>query len=283
MKNSESLFSMTRFLTLCRKELKEDGRKNLLRVLLIFATGTVVFLWFGYIYYGKDYPEGRVPYWAPYHADPVWQDELACAVIGLLLFGAVSASLMMEHMTAKTNRTATLMTPATSLEKYLVRWLIFVVGFAVIYLIAFHLADLIRYVVYHLARPEVKQIAPISLSRLVDSETYHRGLFDNMYELRLGIAFYAAFQSFFVLGSVVWPKNAVIKSAAALTLLVLVYVFVGWFTSESLLSPVLYESPDWLTEKLSVNIFTALLVVVALFNWTLAYFRFKESEIIERW
>lgn len=73
--------------------------------------------------------------------DPIWQFELMIFVWAAAIMGLLSASFIMEKMKSKTNRIATLMTPATTLEKFLSRWLVFTFGYLVAFLIAFELAD----------------------------------------------------------------------------------------------------------------------------------------------
>ena len=90
-------------------------------------------------------------------------------------------------------------------------------------------------------------------------------------------------QSLFVLGSSIWPKNSFLKTFASGTIIGMVYFAVGALVSKVLLESGRYYSGGVLESKET----TLWIVIVAgiffaLVNWVLAYFRFKESEIINR-
>ncbi len=82
---------------------------------------------------------------------------------------------------------------------------------------------------------------------------------------------------FFLLGSIIWPKNSFIKTLIAFVLFVFLYywVVVGFshFTENSALA------------NLNSFIFKwghVLFPVLTIINWVLTYFRLKESEVIHR-
>ena len=80
-----------------------------------------------------------------------------------------------------------------------------------------------------------------------------------------------------------WPKNSFLKTFASGTIIGMVYFAVGALVSKVLLESGRYYSGGVLESKET----TLWIVIVAgiffaLVNWVLAYFRFKESEIINR-
>ena len=94
------------------------------------------------------------------------------------------------------------------------------------------------------------------------------------------IALYFFCQSSFVLGSTIWPKNAFLKTFVAGAIIFITYVlFILWMNDLFDIGTTLDRSLDkervWITLAIVFSI-------CALFNWTLAYFRLKESEIINR-
>ena len=90
-------------------------------------------------------------------------------------------------------------------------------------------------------------------------------------------------QSLFVLGSSIWPKNSFLKTFAAGTVIVMVYFLVGILMSKILLENGQYYSGGIFESKDTIWwIIIVAGIFFALVNWTLAYFRFKESEIINR-
>ncbi|EEO58956.1 hypothetical protein BSCG_05885 [Bacteroides sp. 2_2_4] len=264
---------MPRFMNLCRKEMVENWKSNVLRMVLMYGVMAVVMVWNGYFRYRGTYN---------YQEDPAWIFLLVTFIWALWGFGCLSASFTMEKMKTKTSRTSMLMIPATPFEKFFSRWFVFTVVYLVVFLICYKLADYTRFTIYSLAYPEKDFIAPVDLSHLVGDEKYYtlcrRGL-----EFGALISGYFFVQSLFVLGSSIWPKNSFLKTFASGTIIGMVYFAVGALVSKVLLESGRYYSGGVLESKET----TLWIVIVAgiffaLVNWVLAYFRFKESEIINR-
>ena len=267
----DTFFSMPRFVNLCRKELVESWRSNLLRIGLMYGVMTVVLLWVGYLEYHNKTSLVR--------DDSVHSFTPVFFMWSLWAFGCLSASFTMEKMKSKTNRIYTLMTPATPFEKYFSRWLVFTVVFLVLFLISFWLADQTRVLVYTLTYPDLKGIAATPFSYFVGDNTNHYTLCRTADQFGLIIALYFFTQSGFVLGSTIWPKNAFLKTFVAGAIVLIVYVlFIMWMNK---LFHVGTRSYIWIGEPVFTTL-TLIVSVATLFNWTLAYFRFKESEIINR-
>ena len=272
MKNS--FFCPSRFGMLCRKEIVENWRALLLRVLLMYGVFALLLLWNGYaeyIYLDLDY------YQAKYKEDPAWNFVYLVAYWSLFGFGAIAASLTMEKMRDKTGRISVLMLPATSFEKFFSRWLISTVGYLVAFFLVFELADFTRVAVFSLARPDLSEL--IEPARFWSTEFMWRG--DEYIRWYL-MALYFFVQSLFVLGGTVWPKNSFLKTFAAVMLIVFIY-----FALSAMLIDALGKMGGnyrFIFRAMfpEQTVFLAFFAVFALVNWTLAYFRFKESEIIQR-
>ncbi len=261
---------------LCRKEIVENWRALLLRVLLMYGVIALLLLWNGYaeyVYLDLD------SYQAIYEEDPAWSFVYVVAFWSLFGFGAIAASLTMEKMRDKEGRFSVLMLPATSFEKFFSRWLISTVGYLVAFFLVFELADFTRVAVFSLVRPDLSElIEPIKLwdMGLMKEPEYARWYLITMY-------FFV--QSLFVLGSAVWPKNSFLKTFAAVMLIVFVYFLLSATLVNSLGKmggnyPFIFRS--MFAERTLCPILSAFFAVFALVNWTLAYFRFRESEIIQR-
>lgn len=79
----DTFFSQTRFVNLCRKEMVENWKSNLLRVALMYGAMAVIMLWSGYLSYravGQD-------------TDSTWEFNLVIFMWGLCVFGCLSASV----------------------------------------------------------------------------------------------------------------------------------------------------------------------------------------------
>ena len=267
----DTFFSMPRFVNLCCKDMVENWRSNVLRIALMYGVMVVVLLWGGYLEYR--YKDTLVD------DNNLWRLSLVLFMWCLWGFGCLSASFTMEKMKTKTSRLSVLMTPATPFEKYFSRWLIFTFVFLVVFLIAFRLADYTRVLVYTLTYPNLEEIAALSLSHFVGDNTGYYTLCRTANEFVTVIALYFFTQSCFVLGSSIWPRSAFLKTFVAGALIVTVYVLLVVSMFE------LFEKgnfPSWLTNELVFTLLSIACLVFTLFNWALAYFRFKESEIINR-
>lgn len=276
----DTFFSASRFVSLCRKEMVESWKANVLRMVMMYGILAIAFVWNGYFQYvNPTYVLNRED-----PVDPIWVFELIAFGWAIVIMGLLSASFLMERMKTKTNRIATLMIPATMFEKFFSRWLIFTFGFLIAFLIAFKLADWTRVLVYMVSYPELKEIiASVPLSEIVGHGNWT--IFSDGETFLLGVSIYFFAQSLFVLGSSIWPKNAFVKTLSAIIVIAIVYVSVG-----AILVKVLMEASGRsggvngsISDETITLISTIAFFTLALFNWVVAYFRFKESEIINRW
>ena len=86
-------------------------------------------------------------------------------------------------------------------------------------------------------------------------------------------------QSFFLLGSVVWLKNALVKTLGAMFLIWLSYMFVTIGYATLIVDEANHYEKNFDLEMVS----TVLGMGITLFNYLLTYMRFREAEIINRW
>ena len=189
----------------------------------------------------------------------------------------------MDKMATREKRIAYLMLPATSFEKYLSRLLYSLVVYTAAFFVAFGLADLTGSVVGAVFNPGTSLgSATTGLFDFLGTRPYDGsgpGLFTDL------AIFYLFFHSCFILGGNIWYKHPFPKTIAALLLMLIVYVKVvswsaQWFTGNPNLSYSIREgSPEFGNYMYGLNI---VLVVITLFNWTLAYYRFKEAEVVNR-
>lgn len=276
----DTFFSAPRFVNLCRKEMVESWKANLLRFVMMYGIMAIAFVWNGYFQYNN--PERLLRRGVT--QDPIWNFELIIFLWAIIIMGMLSASFIMERMKTKTNRIAMLMVPATMFEKFLSRWLVFTFGFLIVFLIAFKLADWTRVAVYMISYPELKDlIASTPLSYLVGKEQYWTA-FQSSGGFMLGLSAYFFVQSLFVLGSSIWPKNSYVKTFSAIVVIAIIYIAIG-----ATLGKILFETRgvrgvnQTVSDEAMVLWSTIIFFGMAIFNWVVAYFRFKESEIINRW
>lgn len=261
----DTFFSMPRFVNLCRKDMVESWRTNLLRVLLLYGVMTVVILWMGYF----EYRETSI---GMDKEDPMWNFTFVFLLWSLLGFGCLSASFTMEKMKSKTGRLSMLMIPATSFEKYFSRWLLSTVIFFAVFLIAFLLADYTRVLIYSLAYPELEKISAFPLFGGEESDS----------TIKVIVAFIIFAQSCFVLGSTIWPKNAFLKTFVAGAIIAIVYSLLAAWMGDLFYDEKTRSIARDLGRDTKFAYGSIILYAFTLFNWVFGYFRFKESEIINR-
>lgn len=276
----DTFFSLPRFMNLCRKEMVENWKTYTLRSVMIFGVLAVIFLlflWKGYYQYEQieKFSKGGL--------DPAWKLEARIFIGGLIIWGCISASFAMERMKSKTSRTVVLMTPATMFEKFFSRWLVATCGFIVVYLIAFRLADWTRVLVYMLRYPDLDSIAQFPIWQFCCNTGSFYEASVGSGKMLLFISGYLAAQSFFVLGSVIWPRNSLVKTFAAGICISIVYALILAVLTKAFLPDNFNIARPDVTVETMRTLVTIGFSLFALFNWVLAYFRFKESEIINRW
>jgi hypothetical protein len=276
----DTLFSTRRFLPLMKKELMENWKQNAMRFALMYGALAILFVWQGYSEYrytsfhnGKNIVEWEMGYY-----------EVATFAFMMFVMGALSASFIMSPMKRKAGRINMLTLPATPFEKYIVRWLIYTVGFFVLYVIAYNLADLTRVIVYRVAYPDNEAIALADFFNHLVRESAHQPLGDTLVNdsdhLWLIGSAYLFVHSLFTLGSSLWPKNSFLRTFVTVLILIVAYtlVFLGladWLITGHANIDISIETALWTSVSIHV--------LLALFFWTLAYYRYKESEIINRW
>lgn len=271
----DTFFSLPRFIDLCRKEMIEGWKSNLMRVVLMYGIMVIAFVWNGYLSYDS-YSQHL------WKVDPTWNSLRWFFIWGLFVFGSLSASFTMERMKTKTGRTAVLMTPATMFEKFFSRWLIFTISFLIVFLIAFKLADYTRVFYFSLRFPKIDLIHPMSLSYLF-AEGSPFAIVPKCEYFWLRFCGFLFVQSCFILGSSIWPKNAFLKTFVALVLVFVVYgLVISGLVKLWFIDGYNYSNMTNFSEDAGLHLIISFCSIFALFNWVLAYFRFKESEIIHR-
>lgn len=275
MKMKDTFFSFPRFANYFKKVLVEDRKRLLQRIITVFGLLVV----FGAIISDscyQHYMEALKIGIVRSEIDPAIDGLMPLFVFGLFIGCALSASFIMEPMSSKTSRIYALMLPATSFEKYFVRWFIYTIGYLVVYYLLFLLVDVMRVCVFSVVYPEIDIITFLNpYAEIV-------ALRDDA-PLGFIVSLYLLLQSIFVLGSSLWPKYAFLKTFTAYTILGMAFsaFFAGLMN--------LFDRPgnSYIMPELSDDtlflIATCGVMMVTLFFWWLAYKRFKEMEVVNRW
>lgn len=267
----DTFFSFSRFGKLLYKEISENWKLYVLRALMMYGVLAIVLIWAGYSEY-KSY-------------NPLFSfDDLNVRVTTLVTwmwawwgFICLGTSFAFESMKSKTRRITNLMVPATTFEKYFLRWMIYVLILPLLIYFSMVLADYTRVFVCSMIYSEIPSIETTQFKYFVDQGDGGYSLCHNWSQGILLILLNLYIQSLFLLGSIFWSKNAFIKTLISLVVIGFVYYWSG------VVAVHVFKDCDII--NLNSFIFKwghILFPILTIINWVLTYFRLKESEVIHR-
>ena len=274
-------FDIKRFSLVMGKDFQENWKRYGLQFLTMFGIiAVILFLLSGSIYKNISQIQG---YWIDVNVSLL---ILTCPLF--FGFGVMFASTLMEPMRSKTKRTAYLMNPASNFEKYLSRWLIVTVVYIIAFFVALWFADLLRVAFFSVRYPEI-DVNMLNFGKLIGTD----GVFPDNYLFCMCIILFLFCHSLCVLGSTFWEKNSFIKTFAALIVIVFGFImlsrwtilaFYGGFNQfGNVLSSIIDGNVIAISDNNLTMAITCVFVFFTLINWAIAFFRFRESEIIKRW
>lgn len=198
---------------------------------------------------------------------------MVLSIILIILFMSYAGSVVFREMSSRQGRISTLMTPVSPIRQLTVRGLVYVVALPVMLVLFALCSDCLRLLTHRLLYPEATiEWADQSFMSI------HLECID-WYNLICGLF---ATQSFYILGSILWPKFSFIKTyaiMAALQLLLGVFIL-----------PIVINDPYFFrifgyrnfVENNIESIVAVLLTVTVIVNWSLTLLRFREADVIER-
>lgn len=283
--NTNNFFNLSRFGLLCRKEFFENRKGIVLRMLAFFGMMLLFFLLYSISEYSNfEHNYTLITHYLKFGTDPVWGVETGIGYFFIMLYCGFTASLIMQKMECKMGRIALLTTPVSSFEQYLCRW-VYAVPITIIFcFLSFLLADYMRVVISQTIYPELANVIKfVDITKFFSSGNLEMSSGDKKI-LGFFVSVFFLVQSFFVLGGVVWPKNSFVKTFLFCIIVPLVYMLFFNSIGGFLYKPDTFEYPK---ERLFISeyshwIWFAFSGCATVFNWVLAYYRFKESEVIHR-
>ena len=255
--------NLFRIKSLMAKVWDEQKKHYLLVWLVYFGVMAVIFTWCSLMYVQDEISDG-------YYAVSSTQDEFWTGssfiypfyIMLLLLAVSSRGSDFMFGATDRQGLQADLSLPASTGEKFLVRWFFIVPFTYLLFYMAFLAADLVRLLVCSAVFPDLK-IFHLLTGEALDGELLVQSL---------------ASQSLFILGSTFWKKNGFVKTAACLIAYAILWVAVAL----ALISQ--YENPEteilyplWIQNLLNWGMRMPLLVWVVC--TALAYWRFGDMQL----
>ena len=278
-----NIFNIRRFGLVFRKDLIENGKRYALLFLTMLGLIAILITLITWDFYKSDANVDRYLF-----LNKQLLGFLSFMFIG---FGTWFASTFSMPMNSKLKRLSYLISPASNLEKFLVRWIITTIGFIFTFFAAMWVADILSVAICTAVYPEV-DVHILDMTKLFPPKgsTYDRDFLVPQDLFTYMVSMYFLLQSVFLLGSTFWEKASFIKTFTAGAALSAAYILIcRWaillfYGGLDGYSNVL-SSFEWIQNYPTEQAITFMAIVISAFTltcWILAYFRLKESEIIKR-
>lgn len=290
--DTNKFFSFPRIAMVMKREIMENWKTNLYRLIGIYA-GFLLVMVFTMSKQASSYSDPQVAF------QHYCSNVLGAFVFIIGIFGIVYAANIMENMITKEKRIAFLMLPATMIEKFVARFLIVTVGLAVAVFVAASLAEITRYLLLPLFNvPETfHQSVLYNLLSMasVDGEQIYRGSgyamnmpYQNWLGELCGWAFFVWSHSLYILGGSYWYKKPFFKTLGTLMLIsilcsVLSVHIISWVGNDGMRSFAewLEANSQWMTLNKLLSLGVAFFSAFTMFNWWLSYRLFTRSQVIK--
>ena len=278
MNTVNQTFDWSRFTAALRKELVENKRAILFTLLGTYGLLTIIMI-LGNLTTGAGAEVYEsLSYYMPQKA-----------VFMFLSFATmIVASLAFRKLTSKTGRIEMFTSPASTLEKFLVNALIYVIGYIVAFFICAQLADLTRIAVLWFFRDEYFFVpGPINFMNLIPDAVDGFGIGSaseitgdpgKWMTINMFIGLLAG-PGLFLLGSIVWPRLSLLKTFAAVygiqTIFGIIMMIVAVnFNMKPVGLWVFYHLEDIM---IAGAIFAILQLIL---YWGLSWYLFKRKDVI---
>ena len=282
-------FSFSRLVSVIKRDLVENWKTNLYRILTCYIIFGLIFI---FMMYGMNHSSGNS---AEYFYERFCGNVTGIIYIALNLYMCYFASLILEPMRTKERRISYLMLPATLGEKFVSRALYVTIGTLIIFGCGLLMAELTRLLFVPILGVSEE------FGRFCLADVWHRILAENQeptfygesdYSYTLLIMFFTVLitwsHSLYILGGSFFRKKAFIKTMGLCFLLMILFgnFFVQIFEGTE------PELIKWLEDWTEANptqaantflsIGFSLFLLLTVLNWGLSYKLFATSQITER-
>lgn len=217
------------------------------------------------------------------NVDPAIDFMVIWYSIALFVFGSVGASMMFSDLRTRQGRIHALMMPANSSEKIISRGIIFIILLPVVMYLCMFIAESLRCVFESVIIGDHENAAPVTpLYAIFWHPEIMKNFINNSHPVlyaSMWIAGYFLVLSFFVLGSVIWPKASFIKSFVIFTGLTVFFIGVTAWCAYTLGNDKYFDNRSWLQQNIIYVLFW-LECAACLYNWTMAWLRLRETDVI---
>ena len=274
MNTVNQIFNWSRFTATLRKEVVENWRAILFTMIGTFGLLTMIMIMGNFIGSDSDSMRGEM---ITYTKVP------QKVVFGMLSMAAiVVASLSFRKLTTKSGRIDMFTSPSSTLEKFVVNGVVYVLGYIVVFFILAQLADLTRIGVMHAIGYDDDIPGPINFLNTTGDVIMGIGssFFNGPWAQVYIWSSLLATPGLYLLGSIVWPRLSLLKTFAAvyavefvlgIVFAISVFIFGDW-----------EDLGMWIFNKMDmfVPFLTILVIVEAIVAWSLAWYLFKRKDVI---
>jgi len=278
-------FNIKRFGLVFRKDFMENLKRYALLFLTMFGIMVIVSIFVSWNYYHNLEVRGF------HNSTPHNVGLLTFMSFAFVAGGLLFASTIMTPMNSKLKRISFLITPSSNFEKFFSRWIIVTIGYVLSFFVAMWIADALRVAVITAYYPDL-EIKFLDLTKLIyPGDNYSPEYMIPKEFFTTFVFMYLLFQSLFLLGATIWEKASFVKTFVAISVIIFAYIMVcrwaillsyeeGLNGFGNVLNSFSINNED--TTKKILMLLKTFLSVFTLTNWILAFFRFRESEIIKR-
>ncbi len=272
MNTVNQIFDWSRFTATLRKEVVENWRPILFTLLGIYGLLAMVMILGNVISFDDSVSdamsEGMIP------------QKVVYGILGVSIM--IVASMAFRKLTSKTGRIDMMTSPSSTLEKFLVNGVVYILGFFVSFLILAQLADLTRIAVMHIFGFQGFIPGVINFTNLGSDFIFGLGssLFNGPMAVTYAWCSLLATSGIYLLGSVMWPRLSLLKTFAAIyavefVLGVLGVIFIFAFSDMESVGMWVIEHRDGF-----MPLMMTFMVIQLILGWGLAWYLFKRKDVI---
>ena len=275
MNTANQIFNWSRFTAALRKEVVENWRTILFSILGIYLLLTLIMILGNFIDSISDHIVSSLMNMVP--------QKTVFFLMAIALM--VVASLSFRNLKSKNGRVALFTSPSSTLEKYLVNVLIYVVGSIVVFFACAQLADLTRIGILSLVGADDLIVpGPINFLSAINDTVTGIGSIEPVAKGMRWIFWLSllATPGMYLLGSVLWPRLSLLKTFAASQILSIVVMIIA-ITLTNVLIPE-DEIVNWMKNMVESGTLTNWIAismgVQAVLYWGLSWYLFKRKDVV---
>ena len=277
MNTVNQTFNWSRFVAALRKEVTEKERTILFATLGIYIFLSMIMI-LGNLVTPSSYMEMQLQNYFP--------QKVVLTIMSFVCI--VISSMAFWNLKTKTKRISFFTSPSSTLEKFLVKILIYVVGTFVVFFICTQLADLTRFAILKLFENENLAVpSPINFATMFSNNASSSFFSGKSLSHLMGLAMFLSLLgnvAIFFMGSVLWPRLSLLKTLAASYAIELMLFIITLFIVIVNFSFDMKRVGEWFVESLMDDKLTIFSIITSgiliMFGFGAAWYLFKRKDVV---